>query len=303
MENQKAGLKLDVIEQTGFSRWKYLYIASFTAFTFLIYAYVKFFFTYYVKEETGLIRLYFKYISPTLAPLIILSNLYWAFLYYFRFPFIEKFKVNNVPWPWEEDPKGWWSRFASCFKVYFINQALIFPVVFFVVTMFFKCDVSVANLPSYFTFLWQLILSVIIEDFFFYFSHRALHTPYLYVRIHKKHHEFYNTISFASVYAHWLEFIIGNAMPMLGSLILLQKHLHIITYTGYAYFRIAGTYAGHSGYEFPWHPFKFFAFNAETGFHNYHHLKNIGNYGSSLWIWDYYFGTSEHFYQETGFKK
>jgi sterol desaturase/sphingolipid hydroxylase (fatty acid hydroxylase superfamily) len=270
---------------------------------FAIYTYLKFFYVYLIEEEMSMAWLYFKYFNRVLVPMMILGNLYYAVLYYFRFPFIEQFKVNNVRWPWEEDPKGWPRRLANCMKVYAVNQLVIFPIVFILVTLLFKCDVSLSNLPSYFTFVWQLITCTILEDFFFYFSHRALHTPFLYTRIHKKHHEYSNAISYASVYTHWVEFVICNALPLLSSLILMQNHMHIVTYAGYAFYRVMGTYSGHSGYEFPWCPHRFFAFNVEPGFHNFHHLKNMGNYGSTLWIWDYYFRTSEHFYREAGILK
>lgn len=303
MVNLSTGLNQKVIQKALFNNYKYLHLCTFIAFNFIIYSYVKYCYSAFVKEEMEMMRLYFKYFSPSLVPAVIVTNLYYAIIYYFRFPFIEQFKVNNVPWPWEQDRKGWPKLLANCLKVFASNQILIFPIVFILVTLFFKCDVSVTNLPSFFTFIWQLIASIILEDFFFYFSHRALHHPYLYAKIHKKHHEFHNTISYASVYTHWIEFVIGNALPMLSSLILFQKNMHIVTYAGYTYFRIASTYENHSGYEFPWSPFKFFAFNVEPGFHNYHHLKNIGNYGSNLWIWDYYFGTSDHFYRESGLEK
>ena len=42
----------------------------------------------------------------------------------------------------------------------------------------------------------------IFNDFAFYFTHRLAHTPWIYQRIHKKHHMFAGTIGFAAEYCH-----------------------------------------------------------------------------------------------------
>lgn len=31
---------------------------------------------------------------------------YWVF-YRYEFPFIERYKSNEDPWPWHKDPEGW----------------------------------------------------------------------------------------------------------------------------------------------------------------------------------------------------
>lgn len=39
-------------------------------------------------------------------------------------------------------------------------------------------------------FVWQIWFSLMCEDFVFYWTHRLLHLPYFYKKIHKIHHEF-----------------------------------------------------------------------------------------------------------------
>lgn len=73
--------------------------------------------------------------------------------------------------------------------------------------------------------------------------------------------------------------------------------MHAITLTTFLTFRLIETNDGHSGYEFPISMFKMVPFMSEPSYHNYHHLKNIGNYGSFTWIWDTIFQTNSEFYK------
>mmetsp|Transcript_37364 Transcript_37364/g.38777 ORF Transcript_37364/g.38777 Transcript_37364/m.38777 type:complete len:98 (-) Transcript_37364:84-377(-) len=56
--------------------------------------------------------------------------------------------------------------------------------------------------------------------------------------------------------------------------------------------RLGETADGHSGYEFPWTPYRLLFFSTGQEFHNYHHLMFDGNYGSFFTIWDRLFGTT-----------
>ena len=50
-------------------------------------------------------------------------------------------------------------------------------------------DIDFANQPSLLRFAGGLLVCAFADDFFFYWVHRLLHTPFFYNRIHKIHHQ------------------------------------------------------------------------------------------------------------------
>lgn len=101
----------------------------------------------------------------------------------------------------------------------------------------------------------------------------------------------------SSIYAHPVEFFIGNVFPSMASLMMLKQRMHAITFVTWMFLRLIETNDGHSGYEFPVSMFKVIPFMSDPNYHNYHHLKNIGNYGSFTWLWDSMFGTNSEFFK------
>ena len=71
--------------------------------------------------------------------------------------------------------------------------------------------------------------------------------------------------------------------------------MHRVTFLGWLLFRQYETHESHSGYDFPWSPLAVFPFSSEPGYHNYHHLKNAGNYGTFFTFWDTLFNTNQSY--------
>lgn len=69
--------------------------------------------------------------------------------------------------------------------------------------------------------------------------------------------------------------------------------MHIVTLYSWALYRIYFTTEEHSGFDFPWHLNKCIPYGVSSDHHNFHHEKNIGNYGQFTIFWDYIFGTEE----------
>jgi len=82
-----------------------------------------------------------------------------------------------------------------------------------------------AALPSATELARDTIISILIRETLFYYSHRLLHLPYFYRRIHKQHHKFTAPIALAAQFAHPLEQIFANALPISLPPQLLRSHV------------------------------------------------------------------------------
>lgn len=223
----------------------------------------------------------------------ILVNSLFFFLYYLQLPIIESWKVAQDPWPWKTDP-NFSLKLKKVLTCCLFNQILIIIPTSLINGLRVSYNSDPKNFPSLWKNFAQILFFIIAEDFMFYWSHRLLHTPYLYKMVHKKHHEFSMSISVASEYAHPVEFLIGNIFPLgAGPFVLGQANVHIVTWFLWLSFRSIHTAEGHSGYEIPFSPFRFLPFGVSAKFHDDHHLKNIGNFGSMFVIWDSLCGTNQ----------
>ncbi len=182
--------------------------------------------------------------------------------------------------------------------IYIINLALLSP--FAASFSYGKSGVrsSVYDYPSLYEHLSRFILINLTDDFLFYWSHRFLHLTFTYKYIHKVHHEFYNTIAFCCVYVHPVEFLLGNLLPIYSSLFIWGDGLHIVTFGTYAAWALVETHETHSGYQFPINIFTFTPWSTDSYYHNYHHLKNMGNYGGFYRFWDSLFQTNKPYLKE-----
>ena len=224
----------------------------------------------------------------------ILVNSFFFSLYYFENSKIKSWKVSKEPWPFSSDPliKQKLFKVLKCFIIN--NLFVVLPI-----SSIQGFNVKYLIKPEEFSSLWvnfiQILFFLLSEDLMFYWTHRLLHTPYLYKKFHKQHHEFNVSISVASEYAHPAEFLIGNIFPLgLGAFVLriFNVRVHILTWFMWLCFRSIHTSEGHSGYNLPFSPFRFLPFGVSAKFHDDHHLKNVGNFGSMLVIWDSICGTN-----------
>lgn len=237
----------------------------------------------------------FDYMNPSIAILLLIIHSFYFSLYYFKFPFFEKMKINNLKWPWEENKANFKKLLPGIILRYLINQVLITNIFLYFFHDSINTNFTPETLPNIFQFWLGVITCMLIEDFFFYWSHRFLHNPLFYNKIHKIHHRFYNVIHISYAYAHPLEYLFGNILPNFFTILILGKYVHFITYLGFLWVRLMETCEGHCGYEFSFSMFLGFPLMTDSSYHNFHHLKNRGNYSSMFSLWDTIFRTNKDY--------
>lgn len=174
---------------------------------------------------------------------------------------------------------------------------ILLPMLFFTYPLFalFGMNFSWDQWPAWWAILLQIIFFMFVEDFLFYWSHRAFHRPSLYKKIHRRHHEFVTPSAIAALYAHPLEFIIANSIPSIaGPLILcaIGVPVHVGVLWAWLFIRIVETLDGHSGYDFRlWFPHKLI-YGAGSRAHDDHHSKFNGNFASFFSHWDTIHGST-----------
>ena len=142
--------------------------------------------------------------------------------------------------------------------------------------------------------MWPTFLVVfLLNESMFYCGHRLLHQPSLYAIIHKQHHSYKGTRSFAAEYAHVVEDVLTAYIPYLAGLVLMGAHYHVV-FIWFLY-RLTETYEAHSGYCLKGSYLDKLGLShwRSAIHHDHHHTANLGNFGSEFM--DYIGGTMDHF--------
>ena len=143
--------------------------------------------------------------------------------------------------------------------------------------------------------VWYLafstLLLIVLHDAWFYWTHRLLHYPPLFRRLHRLHHRSYNPSPFTSYSFDTGEAVINAIYLPLVLLILPAHPIALIVFTWHMMIRNA---LGHCGYEvFPanakGHPL--FGWMTTVTHHDLHHAHAGYNMGLYFSWWDRWMGT------------
>jgi len=177
-----------------------------------------------------------------------------------------------------------WSGHLECIKWVLFNQfCLMLPTLIISYPLFEYCGVLPRpELPSILETFRKMLTVILVEEFGFYYSHRLLHMGFMYARFHKQHHNFTAPVGTAAEYAHPVEFMLSNLIPVVAGPLL--SGMHVMEYWFWAAIALTSTVLGHSGYDFPFSPY------GSSRTHDIHHSTFKDNYGT-IKLLDYIHGT------------
>ena len=149
------------------------------------------------------------------------------------------------------------------------------------------------ELPDCRFFALNILFCMYCEDLFYHWTHRILHYPFIYQKIHKVHHQFTDTVGLATEYTHPLDYFFTGVIPSALACAVLGRHMHFTTVLSFTFLRVWETMDLHCGYEMPWSPFRILPFASSAEYHDFHHSHNVGNYSSMFSFWDTIYGKNK----------
>ena len=114
----------------------------------------------------------------------------------------------------------------------------------------------------------QFLFIIYLDDFLFYWMHRAMHTRWLLKHVHGFHHRIYAPRAVAGHYMHPLEYVLTASLALVGPILL---GVHVLVLYIWVVFRQWEAAEGHCGYDLPGSPTRWLPFSDGALHHDFHH--------------------------------
>ena len=217
----------------------------------------------------------------TIVRYIISAGSAFLLCYYPGLKFLQKFRIQ----PSMPKKKQLRHEIIYSFSTVFIFSVVGIAAYFLYINGYTTLYLKTAEYGWGYLFL-SLGLMLIIHDAYFYWSHRLLHTKWLFRKIHVVHHRSINPTPLAAYSFHPLEALLESMIifPFISIF-----PVHIVVFLFFTTTVIVTNVIGHLGYEFFPEKLRNSSFGKLLTFsthHNLHHQRNNKNYGYYFTIWD-----------------
>lgn len=146
----------------------------------------------------------------------------------------------------------------------------------------------------------SLGLILVAHDAWFYWTHRLLHQPWLFSRVHSRHHASRHPTPWAAYSFHPVEALI-QAVFLPLYLLLVPTHGSVIgVFLLHMILRNAIGHCAHELFPWRWTPRGWLGWITPVSHHHFHHARNRGNYGLYFTWWDRLCGTEDCEYLRYG---
>lgn len=209
----------------------------------------------------------------------------------------------EIAFPWRKSQrlirKDFWLDTFYMFFNFFVFAIVISGVYAVMEKVFSNFGLSMESISlidlSSLSMVWQLLIFFIILDFVQWFTHVLLHRFTFLWEFHKVHHSVAEMGFAAHLRYHWMENIFYKPLKTVGVMILggfEPEQAYIVHFAA-----ITIGHLNHANIKLTYGPLKY-VFNNPV-MHLWHHVYNLPegrdhgiNYGISLSLWDYIFGTA-----------
>ncbi|KAI9598126.1 hypothetical protein BDF19DRAFT_433580 [Syncephalis fuscata] len=208
------------------------------------------------------------FIASFIIPFMLYAPVVWPWLA--KYADFNIFLLGSFVQPSKMPVKAWYIKAGkqALFNWIFVN----FPTgltAYCIIAYGQQRSITTEPLPTLSTLLLHLAAFAVVEEIGFYYSHRLFHHPRIYKYIHKRHHEFTAPIGIAAIYAHPIEHLFANLLPLFAGPIIMQSH--VMVFWLWLCIGLVNTINSHCGFALPFMP--------SPLDHDYHHQVFNANYG------------------------